>query len=153
MVVTLGTDANYEIGTPGNATATIADLPVDAWRLQVFGPDANNPAIAGDTANIDDDALANLLEFMLAADPLTPDATALPVIAIEGADVTLTYTRPDDVGDLLYSIDEWTVANGWQPVGFTEDLLDDTGPNRVVKDRVPHLGMPQKMLRLRGTRP
>ncbi len=152
VIVTIATGPGYTVGTPSSATVTIADEPLDGWRMLHFGPNANNPAIAGDMANVDGDALVNLLEFALAGDPHVPDASVFPFIGLEGGDVTLTYRRPNNVGSLLYAIDAWT-SNGWEPVGFAENILSDDGTYRVVKNRVQRQGAISKMLRLRVEHP
>ena len=46
-VLTLAADASYTLGATTSATVTVADRPVDAWRLQHFGAAANDPSIAG----------------------------------------------------------------------------------------------------------
>ena len=153
VIATLVPDAAYAIGSPASATVTIADLPIDGWRFAKFGASANNPPIAGDLANPDLDALPNLLEFALASDPLNPAATSLPLIAIEGTDATLTYTRPSATGDVIFSIEKWSAPDTWAAEYFIEDILSDDGTFRMVKDRIPLNGATQTLLRLRASRP
>ena len=153
IVVTLSNPSGAVLGANVTYTYTITELPINAWRFANFGASANNPLIAGDLADPDLDALPNLLEFALASDPLNPEVTSLPVIAIEGPDATLTYTRPVAVGDVTFSIEKWNAPDSWSAEPFTESILSDDGTYRVVKDHIPLNGATQMMLRLRVSRP
>jgi hypothetical protein len=152
VTLTLQPNTNYIVGAPAAASVSITDHPIDAWRLQRFGAEANHPLIGAESANPDGDPWNNLLEFALAADPLLPDC-GLPSFALEGNDATLTYRRPVSAADLLYSIDHWTSAGAWEDAGFTEEILSDDGITRMVKDRVPLDGATSMTLRLRVTQP
>jgi hypothetical protein len=151
--LTLQPNVNYVIGASAAASVNIADYPVDAWRLQRFGAQANNPLIGTESANPDGDPWNNLLEFALAADPLLPDAGEFPSFAIENGDATLTYRRPVSAADLGYGLDRWVDPGAWEDVPFTEEILSDDGITRTVKDRVPLDGATHLMLRLRVTHP
>ena len=153
IVLTLSNPSGAVLGANATYTYTITELPINAWRFTNFGASANNPLIAGDLADPDLDGLPNLLEFALASDPLSPTATSLPVIAIEGTDATLTYTRPVAAGDVTFSIEKWSAPDSWSAASFTENILSDDGTYRVVKDRIPLNGATQMMLRLRVSRP
>ena len=153
VIATILPDAGYAVGSPASATVTVADLPIDAWRFAKFGASANNPLIAGDLADPDLDALPNLLEFALAADPQNPDAPSQPRFAIEGTDATLTRSRPVAVGDVTFSIEKWSAPGNWSAEYFAEEIVSDDGAIRVVKDRVPLNGAMEMMLRLRVSRP
>lgn len=52
-----------------SATVTIEDLPLDNWRFEKFGDDANNPGIAGDTADPDGDGHDNVHEYLAGTEP------------------------------------------------------------------------------------
>jgi hypothetical protein len=70
-------DAAYLVGVPSSDTVYVQDAPWDAWRLGNFSAEQlTNPAISGELADPDLDGLANLLEYALAFDPLTPDEDA-----------------------------------------------------------------------------
>jgi hypothetical protein len=145
--LTIAPDSNYVGGAVNTATVTIADRPVDAWRRQKFGANANDAAISADLANPDGDLLCNLLEYALAA-----DLGALPVIGVEGSDATLTYRRPATAPELTYSVENWSALNGWQAVAFTEQLISENGGVSIVKDRVPLDGATGIILRFNVTR-
>jgi hypothetical protein len=150
--LTIAPDSSYVVGAANTATVTIANRPVDAWRWQKFGANANDAAISADLANPDGDVLCNLLEYALAAEPLAADLDALPVIGVEGSDATLTYRRPAVTPELAYSVENWSALNGWQAVGFTEQLISENGGVSIVKDRVPLDGATSIILRLSVTR-
>jgi len=155
VVFSLAASANYLTGTPSNATVTIADMPVDAWRVAQFGADANNPAIAGDLADIDGDGLVNLLEYTLHLDPNAPDAGGVPQPGTSGGFLTLTYQRckpPTDVTYIIEAAD--TPAGPWTPV-TNEEVLTDDGTWQTVKaiDDLPVSGTAKRFIRLRVTRP
>ena len=150
---TLQPNVNYIVGAPAAASVSIADHPIDAWRLQRFGAEANNPLVGAEAANPDGDPWNNLLEFALATDPLLPDSGEFPIFALEGNDATLTYRRPVFAADLLYTLDRWVDVGAWEDVGFTEEILSDDGITRMVKDRVPLDGATSMTLRLRVTHP
>ncbi len=152
VTLILATDPAYVIGTSDTATVTITDAPMDAWRFAHFGAAANDPLISGDSANPDGDGLVNLLERALASDPLTNDASALPVFALEGTDATLTYRRPASAADLTYTLETWSAPDGWSAIPFTEEILTDDGTTRSVKVRIPLNGATTMMLHLRVIR-
>ena len=52
--------------------------PYLVWKNYFFGPNANNPAVAGDSIDPDHDGIMNLLEFAFASNPTNQD-TASPV--------------------------------------------------------------------------
>jgi hypothetical protein len=61
-----------------------------AWQQEQFGPDASNPAIAGETADIDRDDLPNLLEYLTNRNPKVADSSApLQIVTIPPAGVNL----------------------------------------------------------------
>ncbi len=153
VAVTITSDGNFNVGTANSATVTIRDLAIDGWRFAKFGTFANNPLLAGDTANPDLDAFPNLLEFALASEPSQPGSATSPIFAVEGTDVTLTYTRPSVLGDVSFTLEKWVAPDHWPAVNFTEEIVSDDGIFQVVKDRVPANGATEMMLRLRVSRP
>lgn len=67
----------------GSTSETLSGLgsgeSANSWQLQRFSAeDLRDPEITDDTADPDDDGLANLLEFALGLDPLTEDVVGLP---------------------------------------------------------------------------
>ena len=74
FVIAVGS-ANSAGSFSRNLTITVTtDPPVltwDAWRRANFGASANDPAIAGETADPDDDGVTNLDEFLAGSNPLS----------------------------------------------------------------------------------
>ncbi|WP_168433076.1 LamG-like jellyroll fold domain-containing protein [Pontiella sulfatireligans] len=77
IVLDLIPSTNYYIAGSASGIIAIIDHPMDAWRAEEFGANAANPAIAGDVANPDGDALSNELEWTLVTDPLVADRPAM----------------------------------------------------------------------------
>jgi alpha-tubulin suppressor-like RCC1 family protein len=80
----------------GGTSDTLSGLgsgeSANSWQLQRFSAeDLRDPEISDDTADPDDDRLANLLEFALGLDPLTKDVVGIPVPVLDiiSADVSL----------------------------------------------------------------
>ncbi len=163
------------LGNPATATLTIQDPPVDAWRFAHFGPNANDPAVAGDTAAPAGDGIANLTKYVLGLDPnANASATsALPVagsIQVSGQTyLTLTFGRDTSVTDATCVIEQSTDLQSWNTgcsynaagsvssTAFTvETARIPAAPGResiTVRDVNPTTSGAQSLLRLRATRP
>ena len=141
------------------ATVTIEDKPFDAWRFTRFTTeDLADPAISGDSADPDADALPNLLEYALGSEPKTSDSTAhSPSSGLDNGRLTLTYTRPAATTDLTYTV-EWSADLSIWHTGseFTETLSatdNGNGTTTVVTRALSPLDTtPRQFLRLRVTR-
>ena len=66
--------ATYTLTVFGLLSGNSRPTPYQNWKLAHFGANANDPAIAGDTADPDGDGIINLLEYAHATDPNQPDA-------------------------------------------------------------------------------
>jgi len=144
-------DAAYAIGDPDSASVSLLDLPMDAWRFQKFGPNANNAAIAGDHADFDLDGMDTLLEYAFGREPSVDD-TQQPIIGIEAGFVTITYQRSISATDLTFGVDESNALDSWTPAAATTQILSANATVQVVKASVPLNGAKQKFLRLSITR-
>src|SRR5206468_1466128 len=79
VTLTLLPSTNYTLTTLSNATITIQDRPIDAWRLANFTPaELADPAISGDLADPDQDGFSNLEEYALGLPPKDPDPANRP---------------------------------------------------------------------------
>ena len=74
-----------------NAPLPLTD-PITAWRA-IFGPNAANPAIAGDLADPDGDGLQNLAEYACGTQPLLADAAPLAVTPLPDGRVTILWSQ------------------------------------------------------------
>ena len=130
VILSISPFASYNIGAPAIATAIVHDKPIDAWRLQQFGADANVPEIAGDTADPDGDGITNLMEYGLFADPNVSSVADLPSVAISGNHLQLSFRRNTSATDITYIVEASSdLASGsWTPV-ITRAPGNDWTPN------------------------
>lgn len=146
----------YAIGDPGQATVTLHDRPIDHWRKQMFGADANTPDIAGDLADADADGLCTLLEYAFGLNPLIADGTDILPVTSEDGFLTLTYRLNKDAVDITVTPEAGAALDlaGWDPAAVVEVSRTDHGDYwRIkVRDTVPVGDAPQRFLHLRVTR-
>jgi len=135
-----------------SVNVTVNMKPFLSWQLKKFGANASNPAIAGDSADPDGDGISNLMEYAGNTDPLTPYDGSLPVLGVEGSNLTLTYLQNDAATDLTYTVQETTDFVTWSPANPTLTTISDDGTTRVVKASVPKGAVTKLMLRLSVTR-
>ena len=134
VILTIATSSDYTTGAPASAAVTIADAPIQAWRLAEFGADANNPAIAGDFADPDGDGLANLIERGFGTNPLA--FSAGPTVAMDGGDFVVTYRRNLAAPDITIAVLMSDNLTSWGDAGATEEILSDDGSTQVIAARV-----------------
>jgi hypothetical protein len=134
-------------------TVNVTGTPSQTWRFQNFATTANS-GIAADMADPDKDGVVNLLEQALATDPNSASFVGMPVVAIEGGNLTLTYTRNKSAMAELNFAAEWANSAGrtWSTSGVSEAILNDNGSVQHVKAAVA-ISNAQKFMRLRITRP
>ncbi len=118
VVLTVSPSGGYNIGSPTNDTVTIHDKPIDSWRLQEFGNDANTPEIAGDTADPEGDGITNLMEYGLGSDPRVASVGDLPLPVIDANHLQLTFHRNTAATDITYIVEGRSdLSSGdWSPV-------------------------------------
>ena len=134
-----------------SVNVTVNLKPFDDWRGAMFGTNATNPAIAGPLANPDSDGLSNLLEYALNVSPFTSSAAQVPTLAVEGANLTLTYRQNVSATDTTYTVQQSQDLITWSPANPTLTVLSDDGVTRVVKAAVPTGTAKRLMLRLSVT--
>jgi len=147
----------YAIGINTNATVTIADKPVDDWRWDNFGPDANNPAIAGDAADPDGDGIPNLAEYGMGLDPKTAGAIGQPTASVTNDYLTFSYRENKQATDVTYNVEACSnlASNSWSSTGLTELSRVDSNTfwYVTIRDNVPINSATNRFMRLRITRP
>ncbi len=112
------------LGVQSTAVLTIIKSPTSVWKLANFGANANNAAIAGDTADPDADGMANLMEYAFATDPNL--ASTNPFAGtLAGNQYQIHFPRNISASDITYvlqassSLMTWsdlmtfTTATGW----------------------------------------
>jgi hypothetical protein len=154
--LTLFADAAYIIGSSSPAVVTIADLPMDDWRHQHFGANANVPAIAGDNADPNHNGLSNLLEYALALDPISTSAAGQPVVARTAAEVSLTYIRRSNAPDITLNV-EWSddlTPLSWSTTDVSYQITPLDAARETVKATVgTDVTISRRFLRLKVMHP
>ena len=147
------------LGSLATATLTLLDRPFDAWRSQIFGPDANTPA-AQPTADFDNDGHSNLLEYAVNSDPKIPQATVVNVQTSVANKLMLSFTRNLAATELTYAVQASNNLGSWQTLasksgaaawtmqsGVTVSDDSQTGIT-VTTDSEILTGQPKRFLRL-----
>jgi hypothetical protein len=155
--IAFAADSNYTAGGLNFATVTISDVPIFDWRLQYFGANAANPAIAGDAAAPAGDGIPNLVKYALGLNP-TQSATN-PLIT---ATITTTgyfqasYLRHDPPPlDIIYRVEGAPDLARWVTNGIltSEIRYQSNGTAMVICHPARNVGSdPQQFLRLTITR-
>lgn len=82
--------------------------PIETWRSGCFGTNATRFSVSGDSADPDQDAIPNLLEYAFALDPLVASINGLPAGSLtenRGTNfLTLRFQRPVAATDLTYTV-------------------------------------------------
>ena len=159
VVVTLAANAAYSIGPLASATITLGDLPINNWRLQWFGTNASNGAIAGDNANPSGDGLPNLVKYGLGLEPLHVSARPLLSSWLDASGYfVFSYVRPDPPPvDVSYQVEgssalwPWITKafNGTAGIGLNSNSTTATVSLRAA---APAQGQSQEFLGLRVIR-
>ena len=109
---------SYTGGTGNDVVLTrVSPTPWQTWQATQFPTSANNPAIAGDLADIDKDSLVNLIEYALAGDPSVAAQIPLPQVGTLGGKLALAFTRTVANTDITI-----TVQGADSPAGPWTDL-------------------------------
>jgi hypothetical protein len=133
------------INLQSTAVLTIVEDPYEAWALEHFGTNANNPAISGDLADPDGDGVDNLLEYATASDPNVPNPGATVLALLNNGNFQLTFHRNVSATDLTYvvkysdSLTNWndlmtyTAGTSWLP-NVAGAFATETFPQGVPPD-------------------
>ena len=156
------------VGVQSTATLTVIEPPIDAWKLYYFGANANNPAIAGDSADPENDDIPNLLAYAYAFNPLVINTNPL-VCKLTGNRFQLDFPRNTSANDISYNVQSswnlttwsnlmtFTAAGGWVAnfagVTASESSTNGTAPNQFVSVAITistnlPSGTPEQFLRL-----
>jgi hypothetical protein len=144
----------------------------DTWRSTYFTtPELALPAVSGDLADPDGDALANIIERALNSHPRRGDSPAQrPIINTTGTHLQLTFPRSLNAAQITIHIDASTDLTSWteiarstngaplQPVGIPGASLiseSGTGAGRIVTvhDSAPLSTFRNRFMHLRITSP
>ncbi len=126
----------HAVWLSSSATPTAAVLK-ENWLVAMFGDNATNPAVAGDSMDPDNDGQTNENEFLANTNPLdSADRFAVEVIHFEQPYATFQVTIPGTAGrryvlerTLSLAAPLWTAVDSSAPSQETDHLtLSDTSP-------------------------
>ena len=144
----------FEIAAGGRHNLALTGIfPIDTWTTQTFGPDANNPAIAGKLANPDGDGFNNLLEYAFGTDPLSPGSTPTMGLSLDGGLLTLTFQQSVAATDIEFRVGETANLFTWTEPPFVGQILSDNGILRTIKVGVPLSPGPAQFIQVRVKKP
>jgi hypothetical protein len=106
------------LGSLSNSVLTITNTTppsaYDLWKTTHFGTNANNPAVAGDTADPDNDGIANALEYAIGSDPNLPDSNRPLFGSIISNHFELQFNRNLSATDMTYTVlATLSATNAW----------------------------------------
>jgi hypothetical protein len=162
--ILVASDASGTAGVRVPVLVTIANTPVQNWRLAKFGT-IENTGLAADGANPDGDARINLLEYALVSEPLSSDASSPPLVTTNaGGYLQLQFTRDPARSDLRYYVEAtsdltaaWTlIATGIHGAPITAtgahssvEMSAGALKTVTVEDTAPAAAFTARYLRLR----
>ena len=141
-------------------TTTSAPVTVTVKPAVNFSNWASDNALSGaaalDTASPAKDGISNLMKYALGLNPnqvcarVTDGVTAgMPLVAVEGSNLTLLYQQDTTKTDLTYAVESSTDLAGWNTRGVTETLQSTTGDIELRKAAVPMGTDKKKFIRLK----
>jgi len=104
VIVTIGSSAAFTIGSPGNATANIADSPAQNFYVQ----NIPNPAKRGPADDADDDGLENVIEYYMGTLPGDGSSGAATTATVQGNNANFRFRRALNRTDVV-GVVEWSV--------------------------------------------
>ncbi|MFZ9941259.1 MAG: MBG domain-containing protein, partial [Luteolibacter sp.] len=142
-------DANYE-GSASDNLIIAANNTWNAWVTAHFTSEQQSTGLASENADPDADGMANLAEYALGGDPHA--FTPMPTVQVDSTWLTLTFTRPPSLPDVIYAAESSSDLLEWSPVDIE---VINSGETESVRARIPiSTGESAKrMMRLRFTRP
>lgn len=115
------------------------------WQQANFGEDWNNPLIAGDSADPDQDSIANLLERAFGGDPNKPDSEILPAIDPAQPLLTIVYRKSTAANDLVFLVQQnQDLSATWLPAEGNSTLLDEVNGIQRIRFTAPAAGGEEK---------
>jgi hypothetical protein len=168
LVLSNPTNSASAIGVQSTATLTIIEPAIDAWKLYYFGANANDAAIAADSADPENDGIPNLLAYAYAFDPLIVNTNPF-TCKVSGSTFQLDFPRNTLAGDISYSVQSswnlntwsnlmtYSAASGWVAdfagVTASESSTNGTPPEQFVNVAITistnlPSGSPEQFLRL-----
>ena len=143
------------ITTWANITGTIMS-PFNLW-ISPYGLTGNN---ALSTASPAGDGISNLMKYALGLNPNKVCATptngttaGLPLEAITGSTLSLTYQKDTSKTDITYRVEAGSDLSSWSNSGVTEQIMSTNGTIQTIVASVSTIGNPKQFIRLKVTAP
>jgi hypothetical protein len=143
----------FNPGAAVSASVTIHDKPIDQWRVEKFGPAANEPE-AQDLADWEKDGIKNLIEYALDLDPKEVVPDLMFNIGTSGDYRTFSYVPNLTAIDLIYSVEACTDLVSWSTAHIEPvTIANPIPPHRVtVRYDIPAGSLDHIFFRLNVTR-
>jgi hypothetical protein len=157
VTLSLLPSTNFSFTTLSNATVTILDRPINAWRRANFtSAELADSQVSGDLADPDQDSLSNLMEYAMGLPPKDGTSADRPYVRIEAGYLTLTYTRSKSATDVAIVLEQSADLLNWQSgSGYVEQtsVVDEGAVQRItVRLIAPVNGTPLAYLRMKVNR-
>jgi hypothetical protein len=84
--------------------ATFSPSDFAEWRVTHFGANWNNPVVSGDSVDIENDGIGNLLEYALGNDPKSFNSNPLSCVIDPSGRFTVSFLRSMEAQDVTLTI-------------------------------------------------
>lgn len=136
VVLTLATNAAYQLGSYTNASAVIHDGSFGAWLAAHFtASELIDPGSSGPEADPDSDGAKNLLEFFLGTDPKAAGSMPAPRLIPEAGGWQLHWQRAPAAAGLFLRLETSSDLKAWAPAPFAAQFpaVADQPPLQVLR--------------------
>jgi hypothetical protein len=145
-------------GDPGTAPTGVATT-YEIWKAENFTEaELANPAISGDTIDLDNDGWNTLLEYALEGDPDRPDSGdgyQASMTDTSGSDyLTLTFRKVKAAIDVTYTVETGSTLADWAPTSIqTATPVDNNDGTETIsiRDAIPQATSNHRFIRLKVT--
>jgi hypothetical protein len=133
--------------------------PFELWKQENFTPaQLAQPGGAGELDDPDRDGIPNLLEYALGMDPNQASSSGLPVCAVSGDYLTLSFNRQKYADDITYGVEAvGNLNSSWVEIWNSISIPYGGGSNPsqlvIVQDTVPVSDAPKRFMRLKVIKP
>ena len=135
-LVALTPSSDFNLAAQTNAAIVIHDKPVDQWRFEQFGANAND-ATAADEASWSGDGIANLLKFALNLDPKNGVSAGLPAGFEMGDYLALRFSPNVNATDVSFIVEGSSDLLSWSAA--KAEFVSEVGPSNIVTYRYYNL--------------